>query len=272
MVTQNWLYDGMLYIYALSLLFYFSDFLDRNRKAKQMGTGLLIFVWMLQTVFLVERIVSHLDMTFMTLFEYLLIFSWLLVTASLVISRFFRIEFIVFFVNVIGFAVLTLNLFGIGSGASLARWELARDMLVVHVGLMICAFAALTICAIFSGMYLFLHGQLKGRHWSKTVQRLPSLDMIDRFMFRASLIGTPLLTLSLAVAVTSILTEGRYGLLLDPKVLTSFAALALYIGNILQYRWFDGPAWKAARFNVISFIVLLFNLLINKISSFHGWS
>jgi HemX protein len=104
------------------------------------------------------------------------------------------------------------------------------------------------------------------------VQRLPSLDMIDRFMFRASLIGTPLLTLSLAVAVTSILTEGRYGLLLDPKVLTSFVALALYIANILQYRWFDSPAWKAARFNVISFIVLLFNLLINKVSSFHGWS
>jgi len=272
MVTQNWLYDGMLYIYALSLLFYFSDFVDRNRRAKRMGTGLLTFVWVLQAGFLVQRIASHLDMTFMSLFEYLLLFSWLLVTISLVLSQFFRIEFIVFFVNVIGFAVLTLNLFGIGSGASLARWELARELLVVHVSLMICAFAALTISAIFSGMYLFLHGRLKGKRWTKSVQRFPSLDVIDRFMFRASLIGTPLLTLSLAVAVTSILTEGRYSLLLDPKVLTSFVALGLYIYNVLRHRWFNSSVSNSARFNLISFGVLLLNLLMNKASSFHGWS
>jgi HemX protein len=272
MVTHNWFYDGILYIYALSLLFYFSDFVERNRRAKRMGTGLLIFVWVLQTGFLVHRIISHLDMTLMTLFEYLLVFSWLLITVSFVISRFFRIEFIVFFVNVIGFAVLTLNLFVIGSGASLEIWQLARELLVIHVILMICAYVALTLSVIFSGMYMFLHGRLKGKQWSKSMQRLPSLDVINRFMLGTTLVGTPLLMLSLAVAVTSILTEGRYGLLLDLKVIISFVALALYIGIILQYRWFNGTGWKFAKWNLLCFTLMLVNLLINKLSSFHGWS
>jgi len=272
MVTQNFLYDAMLIIYALSLLFYFSDFVDRNRRAKQMGTGLLIFVWVLQTVFLVHRIWSHLDMTTLTLFENLLLFSWLLVTISLVISRFFRIEFLVFIVNVVGFAVLALNLFDIGSGVSLARWEIVRKLLYAHISLMICAYAALMINAIFSGMYLFLHRRLKGKQWTQSVRRLPSLEMIDRYMCRCALIGTPLLMMSLAIAVTSILTEGRYGLLLDLKVLASLLALGLYIGTVLQRHWFGGPSWKTARWNLFSFGVLLLNLFLNHASSFHSWS
>ncbi len=39
-------------------------------------------------------------------------FSWLIVTISLLINRFFRIELFVFFVNVLGFAILALNVFG----------------------------------------------------------------------------------------------------------------------------------------------------------------
>ncbi|MGO4376255.1 cytochrome C assembly protein, partial [Paenibacillus sp. MCAF20] len=39
MVTQNVLYDAILYVYALSLLFYFSDFMNASRKAKRIGTG-----------------------------------------------------------------------------------------------------------------------------------------------------------------------------------------------------------------------------------------
>ncbi|MBB3109883.1 HemX protein [Paenibacillus phyllosphaerae] len=237
-----------------------------------MGTGLLVFVWVLQTVYLVMRIVAHLDMSFFTLSEYLLLFSWLLVTISLVMSRFFRIEFIVFFVNVIGFAVLALNLFGISEGTSLERWEVAKKLLYVHVSFMICAYAALTISAIFAGMYLFLHNRLKEKVWTQSVRRLPSLAVIDVWMYRSALVGTPLLALSLAVAVTSILTEGRYSLLLDPKVVASFIALALFIWTVLKRKVLDVPSWKTARMILLSYALLLLNVLMNQASSFHSWS
>src|SRR4051794_14777465 len=111
MVTKSWLYDAIIYIYALSLLFYFSDFVGPNRSAKRMGTGLLSFVWVLQTVYLLFSLAMHDRSTAFSMFETLFMLSWLLVTVSLVVNRFFRIELFVFVVNVLGFSVLALNFF-----------------------------------------------------------------------------------------------------------------------------------------------------------------
>jgi len=273
MVMQNWLYDAILYIYALSLLFYFSDFMDANRRAKRIGAGLLIFVWSLQTVFLISRIVNHYEMTAVSAisnFEYWLGFSWLLVTISLVISRFFKIEFIVFLVNVVGFAVLALNLYsnpGDETGFTLSATT--EELLFVHISLVLCAYAALTVGTIFAGMYMFLHNQLKGKRWSKAVKRFPSLDTIERFSDRAIIIGVPLLAMSLSVAITMLLVEGKAMLLLDWKVLTSFAALIMYIVYVIQRALLNRPGMQLARLHIASFIVLILNFLSNYFSTFH---
>lgn len=235
-----------------------------------MGTGLLIFVWVLQTCYLVSRIIFHLQMTAVTPFEYWLGFSWLLVTISLVISRFFKIDFIVFFVNVIGFAVLALNLYSNpGDGESLEVWKTTRELLYIHISLVLCAYAALTLGALFAGMYLFLHNQLKRKRWSNFVRRLPSLDMIERYGDRAVIIGVPLLAMSLAIAVTSLLVEGRAGLLLDWKVLSSFGTLIMYIIYVYQRAMLRRPGLQLARLYIFSFGLLLLNLLSNYFSSFH---
>ncbi|WP_141504138.1 cytochrome c biogenesis protein CcsA [Paenibacillus luteus] len=270
MVTQNFLYDAILYVYALSLLFYFSDFMNASQRAKRMGTGLLIFVWVLQTGYLVSRVILHLQMTTVTPFEYWLGFSWLLVTISLVISRFIKIDFIVFFVNVIGFAVLALNLYSNpGKGESLELWKATRELLYIHISLILCAYAALTLGALFAGMYLFLHNQLKRKRWTSVVRRLPSLDTIERYGDRAVIVGVPLLAMSLAIAVTSLLVEGRATLLLDWKVLSSFATLVMYVIYVYQRAMLRRPGLQLARLYIFSFGLLLLNLLSNYFSSFH---
>ncbi|GGG20515.1 cytochrome c biogenesis protein CcsA [Paenibacillus abyssi] len=275
MVTQNLVYDMMIYVYALSLLFYFSDVVDASGRAKRTGTGLLIFVWIMQTVFFVHRMISHIKLNenVITMFDYLFFISWLLVTISLVMSRFFRIEFLVFFVNVIGFAILTLNIFSHPSDEiPLVTSDLVRELLYVHISLITCAYVVLTISAIFSGMYLFLHWKLKSKKWSKAMRRLPSLETIDRYTFRTVLIGTPLLILSLAVAITSILAASEAWLLLDWKIFTSFVTVGFYIGYILQRTVLNQPGWRTAKLNLISFAVLILYLLLNSTLQFHHWS
>ncbi|MBH5317178.1 cytochrome c biogenesis protein CcsA [Paenibacillus sp. GSMTC-2017] len=270
MGTANWMYDAILYIYALTLLFYFSDFMNASRRAKRIGTGLLIFVWMLQTGYLVMKLISSLDTHNIATFEYWLGFSWLLVTISLVISRFFFIDYIVFFVNVVSFAVLAVNLYsGSSDGDTYALWQMSRELLYVHISLILCAYAALTIGALLAGMYLFLHHRLKVKRWSKFVRRFPSLDTIERYADRAVIIGVPLLAMSLAVAVISLLVEGRPMLLLDWKVLTSFAALVMYIAYVYQRAVKKRPGKQLAKLYIISFSMLLINLLTNSFSSFH---
>ncbi|MCA0755290.1 cytochrome c biogenesis protein CcsA [Paenibacillus sp. N4] len=270
MVTQSLIYDAILYIYALSLLFYFSDFMNASRKAKRMGTGLLIFVWVLQTGYLVYRMITHLQSVNVTPFEYWLGFSWLLVTISLVISRFIKIDFVVFFVNVVGFAVLALNLHSsTGAGESLELWKTTRELLYIHISLVLCAYAALTLGALFASMYLFLHSQLKRKRWSSFVRRLPSLDLIERYGDRAVIVGVPLLAMSLAIAVTSLLVEGRASLLFDWKVLTSFAALIMYVIYVYQRAMLKRTGPQLARLYIAAFGMLALNLVSNYFSSFH---
>lgn len=273
MLTQNLLYDMMIVIYALSLLFYFSDFVDANRRAKRIGAGLLLFVWLLQTGCLLMRLVKLEGLHLLTTFETILFFTWLLTTISLTASRFYRIELFVFLVNVVGFVVLTLNLLNDSAGAvPLEPWQLVQHLLVVHIALVLCAYAAYTIAAVLSGMYLFLHGQLKRKAWTSAMRRLPSLETIDRFTYRAVLVGTPLLILSLGIAVASLLIENRTGLLTDWKVLASLIAAVFYIGYLVKRAALGQSGRQTALWNLAAFAVLVLNVLLSSASRFHSWS
>ncbi|MBJ6362910.1 inner membrane protein YpjD [Paenibacillus sp. GCM10012307] len=272
MITKNMLYDIMIYVYALSLLFYFSDVADASRRAKRIGTGLLIFVWLLQTGYLIFKLLLHIHSDVFTLFEYLFFFSWMLVTSSLVMSRFFRIEYLVFFINVIGFVVLVLNLISRPeSFIPLATHDLALTLLYLHISLVICAYAVFTISAIFCCMYLFLHSRLKRKKWSVSVRRLPSLENIERYIFRTAIIGIPLLVLSLAVGVTSIIVEGKAFLLLDFKVFTSTVAVIFYFIYLFHRTMRQKPGYKTSVWNIAAFTILISNLFLNSLSRFHNW-
>jgi len=270
MVTQNWMQDAILYVYALSLLFYFSDFMNESRRFERTGTGLLIFVWFLQTSYLLGRLMAHEQSAAFTPYEYWFAFSWLLITISLVISRFYKINFIIFFVNVVGFAVFALNLYSKPEiGRSLTVWEATRELLYVHISLVLCAYAALTVGAVFSGMYLFLHHRLKGKRWSSIVRRLPSLNTIDQFIAKTVIIGVPLLAMSLSIAVISLIVEGRLDLLLDLKVISSFAALISFFAYVYQKSTLKRPGLQLAKLYLVCFSLLLVNLVTNFFSSFH---
>ena len=222
----NKLYDVILYVYALSLLFYFSDFVDANRSAKRIGAGLLVFVWVLQSCFLWQSLSSSFNLEYLPKFECWFSISWLLITISLVLRRFVKSDMIVFFINVIGFSVLALNVFSNRSVAvPLGSWDSARNLLIVHISLVCFSFAALAIAAICSAIYLFLHGRLKYKKWSHSLIRMPSLDTVDRYAYRIGIVGIPLLALSILVAVVSIVIENRLSYLWDWKVLSSFISL-----------------------------------------------
>ncbi len=273
MVTQSWLYDAMIYIYALSLLFYFSDFARANRSAKRMGTGLLSFVWLLQTVYLGSSLYDHLTEWAFSRFEILFLLSWLLVTISLVVNRFFRIELFVFFVNVLGFAILALNIFGNPIVTpTLGNWEINDELLFIHITLAIGSYAAFSVAAVFSGMYLFLHRKLKEKDWSPTMKRLPSLERIEQYTYLSVIIGAPLLLLALTLGVVWIALESDKNLFFDPKVVNSIFVLAAYSFYLFQHHTLRMPGNKLAAWNLAAFLIVVMNFVVsNFVSDFHDW-
>ncbi|NOU73391.1 cytochrome C assembly protein [Paenibacillus sp. LMG 31458] len=273
MVTRSWLFDAMIYMYALSLLFYFSDFANANRSAKRMGTGLLLFVWVLQTAYLGINLYGHLTEWAFARSDVLFMFSWLIVTISLLINRFFRIELFVFFVNVLGFAILALNVFGNPNVTPIKPdWDINDELLFIHITLAIGSYVAFSIAAIFSGMYVFLHKMLKAKKFSQTVMRLPSLEKIEHYTYLSVIIGAPLLLMALSLGVVWVVLEGDRNLLYDPKVINSFFVLAAYAFYLFQQHSMRISGNKLAAWNLAAFLIVVLNFVVsNLVSGFHGW-
>ncbi|TVY04042.1 cytochrome C assembly protein [Cohnella terricola] len=270
MVTQDWLTDAVLYIYALSLLFFVSDAASGNRSARKVGTGLLVFVWVLQGVFLLALLIKRFTVPEITLKDFLFVVSWLLVSASFILNRIIRAELLVLLVNAVGFAVLALNLIQRPHRAiELEPWEVARRLLIVHVSLITLAFALLTITAILGVMYLFLHRKLKSKNWTHVMSRMPSLEWIDRFAYRIGLIGVPLLLLSLSTGTAALLQDRNPAKLLDERVLLSFAAGLIYVVYLVRRMKSQDDGTRLALWNLLAYVLLVFGFFASSGSSFH---
>ncbi|WP_025027444.1 cytochrome C assembly family protein [Caldalkalibacillus mannanilyticus] len=273
MFEQIWYYELLVVLYASSVLLYFYDFLQNNRKANQFAFWLLSIVWVIQTVYIGMSAIQKGILPLFSQFDTLFFYAWLLITLSLLINWFFRMDLILFFTNVIGFTVLSLSLFVAGREipAQMAE-QLSSEWLLIHISMAFISYAAFTFSFIFSSFYLVQHSMLKKKKWTKHVRRLPSLVQLDLYTFRLNLIGVPLLLLSLILGIV----WGYYTLdasfLYDPKVIFSILVLLMY-GVYLYQRVVKG--WSGRRIvelNIICFLVLLINYLLASIfSKFHLW-
>lgn len=270
MLTQDWLTDAVLYVYALSLLFFASDAASGSRSARKAGAGLLVFVWLLQTAFLLSLLFQRISVPELSTKEFLFFVSWLLVSGSMILNRWMRAELLIFFVNVIGFAVLALNLLQRPrQDAMLSLWEAANRLLVIHISLMTVSFAVLTVAAIFTGMYLFLHKRLKQKRWSPAMNRMPSLASIDRYAFRFGLIGVPLLYLSLSTGTVALLAYGQSKALWDVQTFLAIGASISYAVYLIRRSASGEVMERDYRLHLLGYALLVAAFFLNSFSSVH---
>ncbi len=271
MITNSWFFDAMLYIYALSLLFTFSDFIQRNPSAKRIGTGLLVLVWMMQTMFLATQFIQSGKMISFSIFDSLFLFSWVLIALSIALTFLVRIEFVLFLVSLAGFIVAAIASFDNEHIIPIAKsWEVGDELLFIHISLAVGSYAAFLCSAIFSGMLLFLHAALKKKQYSVTIKRLPSFDRTQRYASRAVMIGVPLLLLSLILGIVWIMLEREWRLLLDMKVISSSLILiiyAIYLWKLIASK----TTWpRLAMLNLGAFSLVFLNYMTASwLSNFH---
>jgi len=272
MNATAWLYDAIVYIYALSLLFYFSDFIYENRRAKLIGTGLLIFVWLISGVFIVSRTLRLLQLPVFefSTFELLHWFSWLLITVAFISSQYFRMKVLVFFVNVLGFAVFALNMYSSSrEGQTLDLERTTVDLLYVHISLIITSYVFLTVGCLLAIMYLILHNRLKKKKWTKWLKNFPSLELIQRAIDRFVIVGFPLLIMALSIAMISLIVEGEAKLLFDVQSLISVVSIGIFGYYIYQRSVRKKHGYYLARLYIVAYAVQILNMFANEISSFH---
>ncbi|MBL0387127.1 cytochrome c biogenesis protein CcsA [Tumebacillus sp. ITR2] len=267
------LYDLMTFLYAVCIVLYFADFVTHKQVLNRIAYGFLAVVWGLQTSFFLTRMTEVHYVPLMTTFETTLFFSWLLITFSLVINYFYKIDLFAFFTNVIGFAMVVFDLFT-GEGASSVVGEgLQGNLLIIHITLAFLSYAAFSLSFIFSIMYLIQSKMLKEKRWNSWFRRLPALDKLDAFTYRLIIVGFPMLLLALILGVNWYYKMFGSVLVFDAKPLVSIVLLGFYVGWLYLRNSFGWSGRKLAWWNVASFSLVVVNYLFvgTFFSGFHRW-
>ncbi|WLR44104.1 cytochrome c biogenesis protein CcsA [Bacillus carboniphilus] len=263
----------MLIIYTVSLLLYFVDFLHNNQRANRIAFWLLSIVWLLQTIFLFTEMLMTGQFPVLNMSEGLYFYAWVLVTLSLVLNRFIGIDFIVFFTNIIGYAMVTIHIFAPARFESTSLSEqYISELLLIHITMAILSYAAFAVSFVLSILYMIQYNLLKKKKWGKRLLRIQDLTKLDHMGYVLNVIGVPLLLLSLILGViwASLVIPTFFWL--DAKVVGSFTVLAIYSIYLYNRIVRELQGRDVALLNIASFLLLLINyFLFGSLSEFHIW-
>ncbi|USK32798.1 cytochrome c biogenesis protein [Bacillus sp. F19] len=263
----------IIIIYAFSVLFFFIDFIHNNRKANKIAFGLLSIVWLLQTIFLFYQMFTSGRFPILNISEGLYFYSWVLVTLSVVLNRFLRVDFIIFFTNVLGFIMLSIHTFAPSQYESAAvSGQLISELLFIHITMAILSYGAFTLSFVFSLLYLIQFNLLKKKKWGKQLLRIDDLAKLDHMSYVLNVIGVPMLLLSLILGVIWAYLKLPNFHWYDAKVLGSFMMLLVYSFYLYSRIVKEWQGKQVAYLNAASFLILLINFfLFGSLSRFHIW-
>ncbi len=128
------------------------------------------------------------------------LFVWLVVGAYLIWGC--RPRFRLLGLVVMPLAVVLFVVARIGGGTSAGTRSHGGNLfLVLHVGLVLAAFAGFTLAAGLAGLYLWEERRLKHRAADILRLRVPPLATLERLAWRTILVSLPLLTVGLAIGI-----------------------------------------------------------------------
>ncbi|WNF35946.1 cytochrome c biogenesis protein [Bacillaceae bacterium IKA-2] len=269
----NLLYIVTVLLYCLSVTGYFIDFLHKNQKVNRISFWLLSIVWVLQTIFFVLRMIEFNRLPIMTSFEGLFFYAWIIVSVSLVINWFFKVDLFVFFTNIFGFAIMAISVFvPTGDISQKLQALLISELLFIHVTLVLLAYGAFTFAFIFSIMYYYQHQMLKQKRWSKRLSRFGDLSKSEHLAFMFSVLGFPLLLMGVILGFVWASIALGYIPWFDSKIITSALVLIVY-GYYLYSRVVKkNSGYSLVLLNIAGFLLILINYFLSGVlSNFHLW-
>ena len=272
-ITMTRLHEWMVILYAISLVFYFVDYLNKDKIAHRIAFWILIVVYAMQTTSLTMYIVETKRFPILSLFEGIYFYAWLLLTVSILLHLFSKPSYMVFFLNVIGFIFMTIHTFASTQiDQSPIGDAMISELLFIHITFAILSYVAFAISFVYAILYLLLYKILKKRKWSKQFVRLPSLQQTATGMKVGVIIGIPLLMISLILGTQwahLVLTNWSF---FDFKIISSFCILILYILVLLGMQTGRLRGNNGAWANIFAFLFVIINFFLGStLSGFHFW-
>jgi ABC-type uncharacterized transport system permease subunit len=200
--------------------------------------------------------------------ETLSMLGLLLGGAFLVLATAYRtVSFGIFLLPVA--ALLTL-LPAFRPGAEILSYPLLHTgWLLLHVALLLAAYAALVISLIASLLYLVQERRLKAKRATPARTWLPPLETTDQIALKALLFGLPCMTAGLLIGSVLALETTGPSFFADPKVLLSLAMWVVYVAMIFIRRQSGLRGRRAVYLSGFVFLIALAVWAANLFSAVH---
>ena len=163
--------------------------------------------WLVQTALLGVQAARADGFPWSTWAGSLNLFVWLVVGAYLIWGCQTRYRLLGLAVLPVAAVLLALAHAGGGTDVHGAS-RYSNLFLVLHVGLVLVAFAGFTLAAALSGLYLWQERRLKRRETSILRVRAPGLARLDEFSARTIAVALPALTLGIVVGLVRLRERG----------------------------------------------------------------
>ena len=196
--------------------------------------------WLVQTALLAVQAAREDGFPWGTWAGSLNLFVWLVVAAYLIWGCRRPYRLLGLAVMPLAAALLVVARAGGGMGAD-GRSHYSNLFLVLHVGLVLAAFAGFTLAAALSALYLWQERRLKRRAAGILRLRAPSLATLDVLVGRTVAVSLPTLTLGIVVGLLRLRHSGGG---LDAVIALTLAAWVVY-GGFLILRF--GAGWRGRR-------------------------
>jgi ABC-type transport system involved in cytochrome c biogenesis permease subunit len=261
-----------LALYLASFVFYVWFLAANRRLVGLLATGSLTLGLVGHYFWLLARSHWSRSIPYDDLYGSMALFGWLLAATYLGLEfRYRQRSMGVFVLPVVTALYFVATL---GRYDPLAEAPPARGPLfALHITMNILAYSAFALAFVLSLIYLIQNRLLRSRRLARLVWRFPALEGLDRMSRGSVKVGLAALVVGTAFGlVWQHRLRGSYWSA-DPKVLITFAILALYAG----YLWLSrSAAWRGARASalcVANFVVVLFSFTIVNLylSRFHRY-
>jgi ABC-type uncharacterized transport system permease subunit len=140
----------------------------------------------------------------------------------------------------------------------------------LHIGLLLAAYAALTLSLLASVLYLLQERRLKEK--LPALRGLPPLETTDQIALKSLLFGLPCMTAGLLIGSAIAQQTVGASFFLDPKVLLSFGMWVAYIGMIYIRRHSGLRGRRAVYLSGFVFLVVLAVWSANQLSAVHRFT
>ncbi len=181
------------------------------------------------------------------------LFVWLVVSAYLIWGC--RPRFRVLGLVVTPLAAVLFLVARLGGGTDLGeRSHYSNVFLVLHVGLVLAAFAGFTLAAGLAGVYLFQDRRLKRHDAAILRDPAPALQTLDRLEARTIMVSLPALTLGIAVGIVRLRDKGGGFDALMAFTIATWLAYGSYVALRLRFEW---RGRRAAYLALASFLLVV---------------